>query len=312
MFFGRKLKKSGVFLMEKNIIRKKERREWFYSYNMIFEAPVSEHAKIIYLYLCRCADGEGQSFPSYNTMGKKCGIRSRQTVANAIKELESFGLLVREQRKKENGGQTSNLYTIYDTPVQQMDTPCPANGHPPVQQMDTPCPAGEHEVLPKEVLPTLNNNNYDKKITKANQVPATTTENKKNVVDVNNLDTKTLKNVYDFQRNEVLQELKNNIEEITNNPVVEGELRKFLTTVNDGEQRIRRAIKNYPAVSQSVLKTKDITNPVGLLLYIAKNKIDPPQTKVATSRLNKRLDFDFYPQHEYTEEELESLIEPIS
>jgi len=137
-------------------IRKKERRNWFYSYNMIFEQDISMQAKLIYLYLCRCADEEGQSFPSHSTIGEKCGIKSRQTVINALKELESIGLLTKENRNREDGGQTSNLYTIYDepTPVQEMDTPpCRGDGHPPVQEIDTPCLGDGHEGLPKEGLP---------------------------------------------------------------------------------------------------------------------------------------------------------------
>ncbi len=115
-----------------DIIRKSERKNWFYSYNMIFEHAISEHAKITYLYLCRCADAEGQSFPSHSTIGKKCGIKSRQTVINALGELECIGLLSKEKRVRTDGGQTSNIYIIYDTPitpVQQMDTPCLGDGH---------------------------------------------------------------------------------------------------------------------------------------------------------------------------------------
>lgn len=138
-------------------IRKKERKNWFYSYNMIFDLQISEHAKMVYIYLCRCADDEGQAFPSHSTIAQKCSIKSRQTVMNAIAELEDIGLLSKIQRTRKDKGQTSNLYTIYDTPtpVQQIDTPCPADGHPPVQQMDTPCPADGHEGLPSEGLPII-------------------------------------------------------------------------------------------------------------------------------------------------------------
>jgi hypothetical protein len=139
---------------------KKERKNWFYSYNMIFDQPISEHAKLIYIYLCRCADSEGKSFPSHATIGLKCGIKSRQTVINAIKELEQIGLLCKEVRLNKGGGQTSNLYTIYDSPTGQDDDLCPADGHPlssqqtpPVQQVDSPCSVDGHEVLPREALP---------------------------------------------------------------------------------------------------------------------------------------------------------------
>lgn len=139
-----------------NRIRKKERKNWFYSYNMIFDQPLSEHAKLVYIYLCRCADDEGQAFPSHSTIAQKCSIKSRQTVINAIAELENIGLLTKVKRTRKDKGRTSNLYTIYDAPpVQQIDTPCPADGHPPVQQMDTPCPADGHEGLSNEGLPII-------------------------------------------------------------------------------------------------------------------------------------------------------------
>jgi hypothetical protein len=139
-----------------SIIIKRERKNWFYSYNMIFEQDLSEHAKIIYLFLCRCADSKGQSFPGKKTIGAKCGIKSRTTVGNALKDLKAIGLLEYYPRYKENGAQTTNLYILYDAPysvdehppVQQMDTPYSADGHPPVQQMDTPCsPFGSVNIM---------------------------------------------------------------------------------------------------------------------------------------------------------------------
>jgi len=99
-----------------DIIEKKERRNWFYSYNMIWEQPISEHAKLAYLYLCRCADDNGQAFPSYATIAQKCSF-SRQTAVNALSELKDIGLLSYKRRISSGKSLTSNLYTIFDTPV---------------------------------------------------------------------------------------------------------------------------------------------------------------------------------------------------
>jgi len=134
---------------------KRANRDFFIVHNMIFEQPISEHAKIIYLYLCRCADGDGNSFPSHSTIGEKCGIKSRQTVINALKELEKIRLLSKQSRRTKSGGQTSNLYTIHDTPVQQIDTPLSSRWTPPVQQIDTPCPVDGHEVIPNLTIHTV-------------------------------------------------------------------------------------------------------------------------------------------------------------
>lgn len=103
-------------------IIKQEKKGWFYSYNIIFELSLSEHAKLIYLYLCRCADNESQSFPSYNDMAKKCSV-SQKTAIRAIKELETHGLIHHKQRTISRGEKlslTSNLYTIFDQPTKQI------------------------------------------------------------------------------------------------------------------------------------------------------------------------------------------------
>lgn len=97
-------------------IRKQERKNWFYSYNMIFSLKISEHAKLIYIFLCRSADAETQCFPSYNYIGEACGIKSRTTIATALKELETAGLIERAAQYNSDGRQTSNCYYIYDTP----------------------------------------------------------------------------------------------------------------------------------------------------------------------------------------------------
>lgn len=143
-------------------IRKKERKNWFYSYNMIFDLPVSEHAKIVYLYLCRCADTEDQAFPSYGTMAKKCSI-SRRTAIRAIQELEEVGLLTKEERTILKNGKpvnTSNLYTIYDCP-NEVNEGVVSEGHPPSVTQSLPLVPHSHQVvshshsegLPNEGLP---------------------------------------------------------------------------------------------------------------------------------------------------------------
>jgi hypothetical protein len=98
-------------------VRKDERRNWFYSYNMIFNLDISCHAKLIYMYLCRCADSEAQSFPSRNTIGKNCSI-SLTSVKNAMRELLKSRLLIKEEQFRSDGSQTSNLYTIFPEPYE--------------------------------------------------------------------------------------------------------------------------------------------------------------------------------------------------
>lgn len=151
---------------------KRERKNWFYAYNLIFDIEIDSNAKLVYLCLCRYADNDDRAYPSHRTIGVKCGIKSRTTIKKAIDMLMSVGLLDWEEQRTQRGGQTSNIYTIYNepnekvkqkyialqrkskpeaetpraltAPVHQMDTPCPANEQLSDQQMGTPCPSDEH------------------------------------------------------------------------------------------------------------------------------------------------------------------------
>lgn len=126
---------------------RKRAKNWFYSYNAIFDYPISEHAKIAYLYLCRCADADGQSFPSYNTIGEKCSF-SRRTAIRAITELLEIGLLEKYGRIKEDGEQTSNLYYINEPAeggsATQSPPPVPHSHHPSATQSPEGLPIKGH------------------------------------------------------------------------------------------------------------------------------------------------------------------------
>lgn len=95
-----------------------EEKGFFYSYNMIFDLDISEHAKILYLYLCRRADSKNTSFPSYENMGKACGF-SRRTAIRALKELMYQGLLI---KKRQGNGleQTVNKYMLFREPKEDL------------------------------------------------------------------------------------------------------------------------------------------------------------------------------------------------
>lgn len=88
------------------------RKDWFWDYNDIFDTNMSEHAKIIRLYLARCADNQNrQSFPSISTIAEKCSV-SPATVKRALKELEEKGWIKKTIRKNPAGDYTSNIYTL--------------------------------------------------------------------------------------------------------------------------------------------------------------------------------------------------------
>ena len=93
---------------------------FFYSYNMIFDLNISEHAKILYLFLCRCADSNKRTFPSYATMAKCCGF-SRSTAIRVLKILMEEGLLIKKRRCiPGKGEQTSNIYLLFSSPREDL------------------------------------------------------------------------------------------------------------------------------------------------------------------------------------------------
>ncbi len=96
-------------------IKKADRKNWWYSYNAIFKMKLKIQAKMLYCYLCRCADSESQSFPTRKLMAADCSM-GETSVGNALRELENARLIIREKRYRKNGSQTSNQYTIFPEP----------------------------------------------------------------------------------------------------------------------------------------------------------------------------------------------------
>lgn len=71
---------------------------------------ISGAAKKVYYYLSRSADEDGYAFPFVRTIAMRTKL-SKTTVARAINELESAGLLTRTQRSSRRG-RSSNIYRI--------------------------------------------------------------------------------------------------------------------------------------------------------------------------------------------------------
>ncbi len=77
----------------------------------IYQEDLSPRSKLVYMYLKDRANKEGQCWPSIQTIGRDLGL-SRSTVKRALKDLEQAAILTRQGRKRENKGDTSNLYQI--------------------------------------------------------------------------------------------------------------------------------------------------------------------------------------------------------
>ncbi|WP_326907064.1 helix-turn-helix domain-containing protein [Sedimentibacter sp. MB31-C6] len=77
-----------------------------YSYN---ELPA--RAKTVYMYLKDRSDTKGECWPAINTIARETSM-SRSTVKRGIADLIRCGLLTKEVRYRENGGNTSNRYFL--------------------------------------------------------------------------------------------------------------------------------------------------------------------------------------------------------
>lgn len=80
-------------------------------FTSIYAEDLPHRAKAVYMYLYDRADKKGQCFPAILTIARDLRL-SRSTVKRAINDLEKAGRLSREQRWREGGGKSSNLYRL--------------------------------------------------------------------------------------------------------------------------------------------------------------------------------------------------------
>jgi len=64
--------------------------------------------KLVYIYLCRCANHGSRAFPSYADIARKCGI-SKSTAIRAIEVLRENGFLKKFSRQLQ-----SNVYELVE------------------------------------------------------------------------------------------------------------------------------------------------------------------------------------------------------
>ena len=95
---------------EKHLLLEDKRPGQFWSYDAVFDLPVTEHAKIVYFNLCRRANKHAQAHPSFALIAKDCSI-SRSSSLRAINLLLEFGL-IRKHTQKEIGKNPINIYTL--------------------------------------------------------------------------------------------------------------------------------------------------------------------------------------------------------
>lgn len=79
----------------------------------IFNSDLSEHAKLIRIFLESCANDNNKVSSSVNNIAEKCSV-SRATVKRALKELEQKAWLTKIHRISQDGNHISNMYILHN------------------------------------------------------------------------------------------------------------------------------------------------------------------------------------------------------
>lgn len=77
----------------------------------IYQSELPSRAIAVYLYLRGRANKEGVCWPAIPTMARELKMSS-STIRRALQDLVREGFLMIEERKRESGADSSNIYTI--------------------------------------------------------------------------------------------------------------------------------------------------------------------------------------------------------
>lgn len=77
----------------------------------VYKASLPSRAKTVMFYLVNRSNKELTCFPAIPTIARETGL-SERTVQRTLKELMELGFVKKESRYRDNGGQSSNLYTL--------------------------------------------------------------------------------------------------------------------------------------------------------------------------------------------------------
>ena len=77
----------------------------------LYQSELPTRAIAVYLYLRGRANKEGVCWPAIPTMARELKM-SESTIRRALRDLVREGFLVIEERQRESGANSSNLYTL--------------------------------------------------------------------------------------------------------------------------------------------------------------------------------------------------------
>lgn len=188
--------------------KKKKRRVIILDYDtfMQLETP---YAKALYVALRAHADQNGQCFPSIKTLANESGMGTVKA-NDTLGKLEKAGILIKEQRYLENGGQTSNLYTICDRLV--IESPKPK----PKPKPQEPQESKKTNVVPDDVpeFNSLINADQRKEASQVNQADQSKYTQDTSKIDISNLQLHDNTEFGDSQAKKVAAQTKYDTEEI--------------------------------------------------------------------------------------------------
>ncbi len=93
------------------IVPQNKNGNFFMLSNSIFKQGLKPREFIVYCCLVKHSDKNGVCFPSRRLIAKECCI-DKKTVDAAIISLEKAGLVKKKKRRRQDGSNTSNAYTV--------------------------------------------------------------------------------------------------------------------------------------------------------------------------------------------------------
>lgn len=93
------------------IVPQNKNGNFFMLSNSIFKQGLKPREFIVYCRLVKHSDKNGVCFPSRRLIAEECCI-DKKTVDSAIKNLEKAGLVKKKKRRRQDGSNTSNAYTV--------------------------------------------------------------------------------------------------------------------------------------------------------------------------------------------------------
>ena len=93
------------------IVPQNKNGNFFMLSNSIFKHGLKPREFIVYCCLVKHSDKNGVCFPSRRLIAEECCV-DKKTVDAAIINLEKAGLVKKKKRRRQDGSNTSNAYTV--------------------------------------------------------------------------------------------------------------------------------------------------------------------------------------------------------